>query len=112
MDYETVYFVAYARLPRDIPASEQFVRVAIGAEILVSTGMVLNVSCTLPSQLARDFVSGYLLKKNIVNDLDEIVGEINYRHQGDVQKAIIKTVVEINKKYLAFVAKHKIKTTF
>ncbi len=112
MDYESVYFVAYARLPGDIPASEQFAKIAIGAEILVSTGMVLEVSCTLPSQLARGFVRGYLLKKNIVNDLDGIIDEISYRHQGDAQKAIIKTVVEINKKYLAFVAKHKIKTTF
>jgi hypothetical protein len=112
MQYKTVYFVTYARLPGEIPASEQYMKLAIGAEIDIVKGIILNTSATLPSELAKSMVNSYICNKNIVKDLDQMVDEIQFRHQGEVQKALVKAIVEINKKYLRFIDKHKIKTDY
>lgn len=109
MKYETAYFVCNARLPQELPASKVYDRLALGAKIRLSSGIIEDISCTLLSPLALEMVREYLIGKDIVNDFDSIIEEVEFRHQGLAQKAIVKGIVEINKKYLDFCKARKIK---
>lgn len=108
LKYRTVYFVCNARLPKELPASKLYDSLALGAKVDITTGDIIDVSCTLLSPLALEMVKSYLIGRNIIDDIDEITEEVEYRHQGLAQKAIIKGILEINKKYIGFCKKNNI----
>jgi len=96
---ETVYFVGYAKLPQNIPANNIYNRIGVGLEVNIDNGYIVNVSCTLPTQLAQDIVISCIRYHNIKQDFKKIVSNIKRRYQGDAQKAIIIALDAAHKKY-------------
>jgi len=109
LKYRTVYFCGYAKLPQSISANNVYNILTLGLLIDVKAGIIERVSCTLLSSLATEIVSSYFINRHVVNDYDEIITEISFRHQGQAQKSIIKAFCEIHKKYIEFAKEHKVK---
>ncbi|MCC5909666.1 MAG: DUF3870 domain-containing protein [Clostridiaceae bacterium] len=86
---DTVYFISYAKLPSEIPAAALHKVVGVGVIINNKTGRIIDVSCTLLTQEAKDFVKSVLVGHNVhEEDIDDIIQVIKHRYHGYAQKAI------------------------
>ncbi|SDJ88786.1 DUF3870 domain-containing protein [Natronincola ferrireducens] len=88
-DDDTVYFISYAKLPTEISAAALHKVVGIGLIINIKTGRIVDVSCTLLTQEAKDFMKSILVGRNVhEEDVDEIIQTIKQRYHGYAQKAV------------------------
>ena len=108
LKHHTVYFCGYAKLPQSISANNVYGILTICLLINIRTGIIEDVSCTFPTRLAVEMVTSYLINRHIVNDYEEIISEITFRHQGHAQKSIIKACNEVHRRYLDFANEHGI----
>ena len=102
MKYRTAYFAGYAKFPSNVSVNTIYSSFTLGVVISLDTGVITNADCTLITPMAREMVKDYLVGYNIVLDYDEMVQEITIRHQGVCCKAILRSLAEIHRKYLAF----------
>ncbi|SMP51801.1 protein of unknown function [Anoxynatronum buryatiense] len=90
---ETVYFISYAKLPGEIPAATMHRVVGIGLIIHQETGEILDVSCTLLTREAREFLKSVLQGHNVHEEESEAIVElIRSRYHGLAQKAVCVAV--------------------
>lgn len=102
MKYKTAYFCGYAKLPSSLPTTIDNSGLTLGMEIDLERGLILAVSITLLSALAKRMLDEYFVGKNVAEDYDQIVEEISYRHQGLAAKPIIKAFSDIRRNYLEY----------
>ena len=90
---ESVYFISYAKLPGDIPAAPKHRMVGIGLIIHPVSGEILDVSCTLLTREAREFLKAVLQGRNVHEEEPEAIVElIRNRYHGLAQKAVCVAV--------------------
>lgn len=97
-DENTVYFISYAKLPTEIPAATLYKTVGVGLIIDKLTGRIIDVSCTLLTQEAKDFMRSILCGRNLhEEDMEDIINTVKLRYHGFAQKAVcvaIKGTIE------------------
>lgn len=95
---DTVYFIAYAKLPSNIAAAKLLDVVGVGLVINTKTGVIEDTSCTLITDEAKDFLKDIIIGYNLHEDgLDNLIDNISNRFHGLSQKAIcvaLKSTVE------------------
>ncbi|SDY76602.1 DUF3870 domain-containing protein [Tindallia californiensis] len=85
----TVYFIAYAKLPGEIPAANLHRVVGLGLIIDRNSGEIVDVSCTLLTKEAREFIKSVLVGHNIHDEGAEVIAaSIRDRYHGFAQKAL------------------------
>lgn len=89
MNKVSVYFVGYARLSELTPVKKQLDRVAVGIEVDMLTGVILNSSVTIPTRLGQKVIRSCIVGHNAKSDFDIIVDNIEKRFQGEAQRPII-----------------------
>lgn len=102
MRYKTAYFCGNARTPGTMANISNSNNLILGLLIELETAVVLDVSVTLITKLAKDVVQSYLVGRNIIEDYDAIVEEIYFRHVGDASKPILKALSDIRRNYLNY----------
>jgi hypothetical protein len=107
-DFKTVYFCGYAKLPTNMSANNVFGQITLGLLIDMETGIIVDLSCTLLSPLAIQMVQSYMVNRHIINDFDNMVSEISYRHQGNAQRPLIKALSDIRRRYVEFVEEYQL----
>ena len=106
LKYETAYFCGYAKLPSALATTVSNGMLTLGLKVHLETGKIEEVSVTLLSPLAKSMVESYFIGRNVVDDWDEIVEEITYRHQGIASKPIIKAFGDVRRSYTEYMAKN------
>lgn len=97
----TVYFVSYAKLPKDIAVTYVHKVVGVGFLINTETGIIEDVMVTLLSDLCKDFLAYLIIGHNIDRDgVDKIIENIETRFFGYSQKALIVAVKGVHRRYL------------
>lgn len=107
MKYESAYFCGYAKLPSALPTTTTNSGLTLGILIELETGIMLDASVTLLSELAIKMVKSYLVGRNIVDDYDSVAEEILYRHQGVASKPIIKALNDIRRNYIEYMENNR-----
>lgn len=106
LKYKTAYFCGYAKMPSNVSASEVYGSLTLGLKIDLETTVILETSVTLLSGLAKEMIQEYFVGKRVVLDYEDIVAEIQYRHQGGVCKALLKAYDDIRRNFLEYMKKH------
>lgn len=97
----TVYFVSYAKLPKDIAVTYVHKVVGVGFLIDTETGIIKDVMVTLLSDLCKEFLAHLIIGHNIEKDgVDKIIEKIETRFFGYSQKALIVAVKGVHRRYL------------
>ncbi len=98
---ETVYFIAYSRLPENIPAYTMNGQVGIGLVINYKTGVIEDTSCTLITSEARQFLKEIIKGYNIFeNDgIDSLLVEVKKRFHGYSQRSVCVILKEVYNRY-------------
>lgn len=98
MENNEILITGYAKIPQGLAASELYTTIALGLLVDRNTGQILDVDCSLITQIARDFVKQLVLHKNL-NELDEIEEAFNTRYFGSARKALILAARICQEKY-------------
>lgn len=99
---DTIYFVGYARLSERTPVKKQFDRIAVGIEVDMLTGQIVDSSVTIPTELGKNIVYSCIVGKNVNEDAEEIVTSIKRRFQGEAQSAIVVAFKNALEKHKVF----------
>ncbi|NLT35204.1 MAG: DUF3870 domain-containing protein [Gaiellales bacterium] len=85
---QTFLFSGYARLPHEV--SHQPVQARVGVILEVGEdGIILDVSSTLLTALARDYFCRLLKGRSVLTDRQAIETIVRYRYRGHSQGALI-----------------------
>lgn len=84
----TYLFSGYARLPQNVSHQDVYKRVGVIAEV-DQAGTIVDCSSTLVTELARDFLSGLLKGRSVVDDRTEMETLIRTRYRAHSQGALI-----------------------
>lgn len=84
----TYLFSGYARLPQNVSHQDVYKRVGVIAEV-DQAGMIVDCSSTLVTELARDFLSGLLKGRSVLDERTEMETLIRTRYRAHSQGALI-----------------------
>ncbi len=102
MRYRTAYFCGNARTPMTMANISNSNNLILGLLIDLETGVIIDVSVTLITTLAKDVVKSYLVGRNVIEEYDAIVEEISFRHVGDATRPMLKALADIRRNYLHY----------
>jgi hypothetical protein len=95
---DEIFITGYAKLPSNITATKMYEVIAMGILINTYTGEIIEVDCTLSTEIGKKFISKILKGKNL-NDIEEIENIIDISYFGSAKKAIKTAVQNCKKKY-------------
>lgn len=98
MESEPILITGYAKLPQGVAVSEMYPAIALGLVVDPETGEILDVDCSLATQIARDFVKQLMLHRNL-KDLEDIEELFNARYFGAARKSIILALRTCSEKF-------------
>ena len=102
VNMDTVYFVGHAQLPKNIPAHELYGTIALGLEVDLDTGQIINVSINLATELSRQIIVSCLINSNLNNGIKPLIAAVERKYQGDAQRAIVMAIRNAYNRYLEF----------
>lgn len=97
-----VLFSGYAKLPTGITASEMYRVIGIIVLIDMEEEVIMDVDCTLATDLARRTVRKIILGQSIKDGVGNIAIAIDEVYQGSAKKAIITAMRIIYDKYRSY----------
>lgn len=86
-----ILLTGYARLPKGITAAELYKTVGIAVLVDRKTGIILDIECSLATDLAKEFVSR-LAKGHNLKEFQKIEKEFDKHYYGSAKKAIITAI--------------------
>ncbi len=101
-DKNTVYFISYAQLPENISAKKVVGTIGLGIVVDFYTDVIVDTSCTLITEEAREFLKTIIVGYNIAEGIDELIDEIRFRFNGQSQKSVCVVLRDVQRKYIAW----------
>lgn len=99
----SVYFITYAKLPESTSAGKLHEVVGVGLVIDYNTGVIIDISCTLITEEAKDFLHSIIVGFNVhENDIEELIKKIVFRFHGMSQKAITVALKGAYERYMSW----------
>lgn len=98
MENSQILVTGYAKHSQGLQGSEMYDTIALGLVIDCDTGEIMDVDCSLVTQIARDFVKQLVVHKNI-NDVEAIEEGFNTRYYGAARKALILAIRVCSEKF-------------
>jgi hypothetical protein len=103
-----VYFISYTKIPNNMAAAVYEGYVGLGFVVNYHTGIIEDTSCTLLTEVARNFLKSLIVGYNIHdNDVEPLIEKIKLFFHGYSQKAICVIVKENYVKYHEWSMKNK-----
>jgi hypothetical protein len=97
---QRLFFAGHARLPQGVPAREVFDSLALSVRCESRFGVILEVDCTLATELGRRFVQDALVGYSLRHDVAEMVRIIETTYHGGVQRALIAALKDLETEYI------------
>ena len=101
-DKNTVYFISYAQLPENISAKKVVGTIGLGIVVDFHKDIIVDTSCTLITEEAREFLKSIIVGYNISNGIEELIEEVRFRFNGQSQKSVCVVLRDVYRKYLSW----------
>jgi hypothetical protein len=85
---DLMLFVGYARAPQGTTAGQLYQVVGVALQVDVTTGMVVEASCSLALPAAEAFVTRLLVGYSLHDGIDALLHELEQRFHGPAQRAV------------------------
>jgi len=102
-----VYFISYSKLPANISAAVYEGYVGVGFIINYHTGIIEDVSCTLLTDVARNFLKSIIVGYSINDDVEPLLAKVNLKFHGHSQKSVCVIIQENFSQYEEWANKNK-----
>ncbi|BDR68678.1 hypothetical protein K144313037_00900 [Clostridium tetani] len=106
-DKNTIYVTGMSKSNNTDPITKMYNSFFIGLILDRNTDIIVDVTCNAISDITNDFIRTILVDKNLVEDLNKIILEINERFLGTSQKALIVALKDCFNKYEIYKRKNK-----
>ena len=103
---DTVYVLGTARLSKTDPILSTHDIFFIGLIIDTKTNIIIDSTSNTVKEKTSEFINSIVADYDIINNIDELEGEVKERYHGMVQKAIIAAVKDARNKYLMIINKN------
>ncbi|GAB6181938.1 hypothetical protein JCM14036_32570 [Desulfotomaculum defluvii] len=97
-----VYVTGNARTSERSTVGKQTEVFAVEVVINIATDQIVEASCTLVTELGRQFVRKLLIGHNFILGLEEIIRDIDLYYQALPKKSLIAALKDANNKYKNF----------
>lgn len=101
-DENTVYFISYAQLPENISAKKVVGTIGLGVVVDFYTDIVVDTSCTLITEEAREFLKSIIVGYNLSKGIEDLLEEIKFRFNGQSQKSVCVVLRDVHRKYISW----------
>lgn len=102
-----VYFISYSKLPSNIPNAVYEGYLGMGFIINYHTGIIEDISCTLLTEVARNFLKGIILGYSINDEIGPLIEQMQNRFFGYSQKSVCVIIQENFKLYKKWTEKQE-----
>jgi hypothetical protein len=89
-----VYFISYSKLPSNISAAVYEGYLGVGFVINFHTDIIEDISCTLLTKVARNFLKSIIIGYNIKDGIEPLLERIRMRFFGHSQKSVCVIIKE------------------
>ena len=94
-----ILLAGYAKLPSNTTASKMFDQLVVVADVDFESGIVLDVDCSMATDLGRRFVHTMMKGYNLNVGIDSLLEQINLKYYGHLKRALLTAVREIGQQY-------------
>lgn len=95
-----VYIISYAKLPSNVSAAVYVGHLGLGFIVNHQTGVIEDISCTLLTKVARNFLKNLIIGYNIhENSIEPLIEKVKLLFHGNSQKAICVVLKDNYNKY-------------
>ncbi len=94
-----ILLAGYAKLPSNTTASKMFDQLVVVADVDYESGVVLDVDCSMATDLGKRFVLTLMKGYNLNTGIDNLLEEINLKYYGHLKRALLTAVREIGQQY-------------
>lgn len=84
-----------AKLPSNTAAQKLFDQLVVVVKLDYETGIVLDVDCTMATELGREFVCEIIKGYDLNRGSDGLLEAISFRYFGHLKKALLTAVKDI-----------------
>lgn len=99
MNGKTLFIAGHARLPQGIAAKSVFETLTITAEIDRNYGVILEASCTLATEHAREFVGQVLRGMSLNDGIEEAIAALHMYYRGKAANALVAALKDLDLHY-------------
>lgn len=89
----------YAKLPSNTAAQKLFDQLVVVVNVDFESGIVLDVDCTMATDLGKRFVTTMMKGYDLNRGPDALLEAINLRYFGHLKKALLTAIREIFQHY-------------
>ena len=97
--FKQVYVTGNARCPEKSTIGSVYEIFAVELIINLETDVIVDASCTLVTELGRQFVRNLLVERNIVKEINNIINDVNQYYQAVPQKTLVSALKDALNKY-------------
>ncbi|MCD8116286.1 MAG: DUF3870 domain-containing protein [Oscillospiraceae bacterium] len=94
-----VLLSGYAKLPSNTAAQKMYDQLVVVANVDFESGIVLEVDCTMATDLGRRFVSTMMRGYDLNRGPEPLLDAITAKYYGHLKKALLTAVKEICQHY-------------
>jgi len=106
---ETVYFISYAKLPDNMTAGLMHKIVGLGMVINYKTGVIEDISCTLMTTVAKQFLEDVFIGYNLYDKgINPLLDDIKFRFHGNSMKSLCVVAKENHKRFTEWKQKNNL----
>lgn len=98
----TVMLAGHAKLPQGMAAQSVYEMLTITVEVELKYGVIVDVSCTLATQHAQQFISRLLRGYSLQDGIEPILEAIRGAYQGKAQQALLAAAKDMYHQYQLF----------
>lgn len=94
-----ILLAGYAKLPSNTTASKMFDQLVLVADVDFESGVILDVDCSMATELGRRFVLTMMKGYNLNRGMEALLEEVNLKYFGHLKRALLTAIREVGQQY-------------
>ncbi len=94
-----ILLAGYAKLPNNTTAQKMFDQMVVVADVDFESGIILDVDCTMATDLGKRFVLTIMKGYCLQNGVEALIDEITLKYYGHLKRALLTAIREIGRQY-------------
>ncbi len=95
----TSIFVGHAKPPANTVSGQMYTILSVVCEVDMDTGIIVSTEYTVATDLAKDYLDRLMSGRNLRDEEDAIVADLEQCYFSGTQKAIIQAFRDMAKRY-------------
>ncbi len=103
----TICVVGHGTLPQGMVAKSVYDHIAVVTEVDVRYGVIVDVQCTLITDLANNIVANIIKGHSLKDGMEDAIDVLKKSYHGAARNAVIAAVKDLHRNYLRILEKEK-----